>query len=150
MDRDRRDLSGCARYIKGIPMRYLARVALLLSLCLISGCASASKSQQRGLEANEPDLSPQSNSVELGNPAPTVISPDSQSIVPLDAVCFNQQCPKSSFNYLIVTRPAFLGSLNNFVTWKTSNGFRVGIVTVEWLNTTFIGRHMAERMKTGM
>jgi hypothetical protein len=67
-------------------------------------------------------------------------------------VCINIDCLASgiAINYLIVTRPVFEEALEPFIAWKTKNGFRVGLVTVEWLDLTFEGRHMAERMKTGM
>ncbi len=65
-------------------------------------------------------------------------------------ICENAVCQSVAFDYLLVTRPIFVESLREFVEWKTSLGFRVGLVTVEWLDQTFEGRHMAERMKTGM
>jgi hypothetical protein len=36
-----------------------------------------------------------------------------------------------------------------FIEWKTKKGFYVGLVTVEWLNATYPGRHLAEKMKIG-
>lgn len=53
-------------------------------------------------------------------------------------------------SYLIVTRPIFLEALIPFVNWKSGVGYRVGVVTVEWLAQRFPARHLAESMKTGM
>ncbi len=68
------------------------------------------------------------------------------------AVCLDETCMGDGvrLSYLIVTRPLFIEALTPFVNWKTTQGYRVGVVTVDWLNTRFAGRHLAERMKTGM
>jgi hypothetical protein len=70
----------------------------------------------------------------------------------LDPVCIDQGCALDGlqFNYLIVTRPKFVDALAPFISWKTENGFRVGLVTVEWLEASYPGRHLAEKMKTGI
>ncbi len=78
-----------------------------------------------------------------------------QSVAPAMAnllVCQDETCLEEgiTFNYLIVTRPMFIGSLTDFVQWKTNNGFTVGLATVEWLDASFSGENMAERMKAGM
>ncbi|UCF10279.1 MAG: hypothetical protein JSW65_00935, partial [Candidatus Bipolaricaulota bacterium] len=71
---------------------------------------------------------------------------------PPSATCIDDECRAAgtALNYLIVTRPLFLEALEPFIAWKTSEGFRVGVATVEWLCQRFSGRHVAERMKTGM
>ncbi|MBI9049755.1 MAG: hypothetical protein JEZ00_10070 [Anaerolineaceae bacterium] len=67
-------------------------------------------------------------------------------------VCIDDECLEENMeiDFLIVTRPYFVTSLEPFIAWKVQNGFRVGLVMVDWLDETFEGRHMAERMKTGM
>ncbi len=68
-------------------------------------------------------------------------------------ICQNDSCRSVGgleFNYLIVTRPIFVSALTPFINWKTSQGYRVGLVTVEWLDQNFSGRHMAEKMKAGL
>jgi hypothetical protein len=65
-------------------------------------------------------------------------------------VCRDAGCLDTSIDFLIVTRPFFETSLQPFIDWKSDNGYRVGLVSVEWLDQNFAGRHMAERMKTGM
>jgi hypothetical protein len=57
---------------------------------------------------------------------------------------------KSGLTFLVVTRPLFVPALAPFLSWKASQGFRVGVVTVEWLAASFRGRHLAEKMKTGL
>jgi hypothetical protein len=81
---------------------------------------------------------------------PLASTPD--AALPVDLVCNNETCLADGlqFDYLIVTRPKFIEALSRFVAWKTGNGFHVGLVTVEWLEATYSGRHLAEKMKTGM
>ena len=55
-----------------------------------------------------------------------------------------------ALNYLVVTRPLFMEAIIPFVNWKSGQGYRVGVVSVEWLSQRFPARHMAESMKTGM
>jgi hypothetical protein len=72
---------------------------------------------------------------------------------PLNALLLrNGECldPTTGLDYLIVTRPLFEPVLAPFVEWKTSQGFRVGLVTVDWLADAFPGRHLAEKMKNGL
>jgi hypothetical protein len=79
-------------------------------------------------------------------PPPPPAEPPPQSF----AVCYEGACPGSTIDYLIVTRPLFVEALTPFINWKSDQGFRVGVVTVEWLAGEYSGRHLAERMKTGM
>jgi hypothetical protein len=65
-------------------------------------------------------------------------------------VCRDAACLETPLDFLIVTRPFFEAALQPFIDWKSDNGYRIGLVSVEWLDQTFAGRHMAERMKTGM
>lgn len=89
-------------------------------------------------------------------PSPTIstvppIPTNSPTHESAQVVCVDQPCMDGmAFNYLIVTRPLFIEALTPFINWKTAQGFQVGLVTVEWLDANFEGRHMAERMKTGM
>ena len=87
---------------------------------------------------------------------PTVTQSPSETPTPTEEpaqlVCEDQTClePGMQLNFLIVTRPIFTSALKDFINWKTQNGFRVGLVTVDWLAATFEGRHLAEKMKTGL
>lgn len=65
-------------------------------------------------------------------------------------VCRDAACLATPLDFLIVTRPFFEAALQPFIDWKSDNGYRVGMVSVDWLDQNFAGRHMAERMKTGM
>jgi hypothetical protein len=78
------------------------------------------------------------------SPAPA--EPPAQSF----AVCYEDACLGSTIDYLIVTRPLFIEALTPFINWKSDQGYRVGVVTVEWLAGAYSGRHLAEQMKTGM
>lgn len=70
---------------------------------------------------------------------------------PVDSLaCRNAACAATTFDYLIVTRPMFVDALQPFAAWKTDAGHRVGLVTVEWLDTSQAGDHLAARMKAGM
>jgi hypothetical protein len=44
----------------------------------------------------------------------------------------------------------FVEALTPFINWKTDQGFRVGVVTAEWLVGEYPGRHLSESMKIGM
>lgn len=68
------------------------------------------------------------------------------------AVCQDEACMASglALSYLVVTRPLFTDALIPFVNWKSGQGYRVGLVTVDWLAQRFPARHLAESMKTGM
>ena len=65
-------------------------------------------------------------------------------------VCRDADCAATTFDYLIVTRPMFVDALQPFAAWKTADGHRVGLVTVDWLDASETGEHLAERMKTGL
>jgi hypothetical protein len=81
---------------------------------------------------------------------PTVPPPPTESSVQSSAVCYEDACQGSTIDYLIVTRPLFIEALTPFINWKSDQGYRVGVVTVEWLAGTYSGRHLAEQIKTGM
>ncbi len=87
---------------------------------------------------------------------PTITQSPSETPTPTEEppqlVCEDATCvePGMQLNFLIVTRPIFTSTLKDFINWKTQNGFRVGLVTVDWLAATFEGRHIAEQMKTGL
>jgi hypothetical protein len=79
-------------------------------------------------------------------------TPTSTPEVTASPMCVDETCLTDGLQleFLIVTRPMFVEALQPFIDWKSQNGFRVGLVTVEWLDAGFEGRDMAERMKTGM
>lgn len=85
-------------------------------------------------------------------PAPPAVNIVPPTVPVSMAVCQDEACMANgmSLSYLVVTRPLFVEALIPFVNWKTSQGYRVGVVTVDWLSTRFTGRHLAESMKTGM
>ncbi|MFZ5859050.1 MAG: C25 family cysteine peptidase [Chloroflexota bacterium] len=76
----------------------------------------------------------------------------STPVVTASPMCENEACLANGLQleYLIVTRPMFIETLKPFMDWKSGHGFRVGLVTVEWLDANYTGRHLAEKMKTGM
>jgi len=67
-------------------------------------------------------------------------------------ICQDETCMEDglSLSYLVVTRPLFINALTPFINWKSEQGYRVGLVTVDWLSQHFPARHLAESMKTGM
>ncbi|MFN2232442.1 MAG: C25 family cysteine peptidase [Anaerolineae bacterium] len=90
---------------------------------------------------------------EEGGIAPTVpTSPPlpTEPSVHSFAVCYQDSCLGSTIDYLVVTRPLFVEALTPFINWKSDQGYRVGVVTVDWLAGTYSGRHLAEQMKVGM
>jgi hypothetical protein len=84
---------------------------------------------------------------------PKVATAPPATAVPVSlAVCQDETCMASglTLNYLVVTRPLFTEALIPFINWKSGQGYRVGLVTVDWLSQRFPARHLAESMKTGM
>jgi len=71
---------------------------------------------------------------------------------PVQQVCTNQQCLNSNIDYLIITRPIFneSGYFQDFVKWKKDNGFKVGLLTVEWINKNYSGKNVAEKIKNAI
>jgi len=67
-------------------------------------------------------------------------------------MCLEEACLADGMQleFLIVTRPMFVEALQPFIDWKSQNGFRVGMVTVEWLEANNEGRHLAEKIKVGL
>jgi len=81
---------------------------------------------------------------------PTAEPPTTEPPVQSWAVCYDDACQDSAIDYLIVTRPLFLDALTPFINWKSDQGYRVGLVTADWLAGVYSGRHLAERMKAGL
>jgi hypothetical protein len=67
-------------------------------------------------------------------------------------VCRDETCLQEGMvmDYLVVTRPLFEAALIPFINWKTEQGFHVGLATVDWLDSAYLRRHLAEKMKAGM
>ncbi|MEM4973341.1 MAG: C25 family cysteine peptidase, partial [Candidatus Hadarchaeales archaeon] len=55
--------------------------------------------------------------------------------------------PGLRVDYLIITRPIFLGTLENFVAWKQSKGLTVAVETVDNIVNTFSGRDIPEKIR---
>ncbi|MEM2619427.1 MAG: C25 family cysteine peptidase, partial [Candidatus Hadarchaeales archaeon] len=55
--------------------------------------------------------------------------------------------PGLRVDYLIITRPIFLGTLENFVAWKQSKGLIVAVETVDNIVNTFSGRDIPEKIR---
>ncbi len=126
-------------------MKKTALVFIVFALA-ISGCNLPVPNPAPAIDS--PTLTP--------SPIPPTVTPKPTATTtatpePAQLVCVDEACIEgATFDYLIVTRPLFVEALAPFINWKTANGFRVGLVTVEWLDASFEGRHMAERIKTGM
>ncbi|MBI5047239.1 hypothetical protein HZC07_05935 [Candidatus Micrarchaeota archaeon] len=60
--------------------------------------------------------------------------------------CINGNC-SSNLDYIIITRPMFLESLNEFISFKKSQGYRVGVLTAEWINTSNQKTLLADKIK---
>lgn len=126
--------------------RTLPRRARLTLLAVIGATAAA-------LAACGGDPSGSSSApTTSGGPATTATaSVAAPTTAPVDSLaCRDADCLKTTFDYLIVTRPMFVDALQPFAAWKTDAGHHVGLVTVEWLDTSQAGDHLAARMKAGM
>jgi hypothetical protein len=64
----------------------------------------------------------------------------------------NGDCRAETIDYLIVTRPLFADSsqLQDFILWKEQRGFRVGLLTVEWIDANYQGEHVAAKIKAAV
>jgi hypothetical protein len=119
-------------------------MVLWLMIFCLTGCNLPAPSAQD-------QSTPTASAVPALQPSATIALPPTATPVPAQTICTDHACMSGvQFNYLIVTRPLFIDALTPFINWKAEQGFRVGVVTVDWLDQTFEGRHMAERMKTGM
>ena len=120
--------------------------ALLTLLFTLSACAIPTAPQT---EIPAPATPPASTNTPTQTSLPTQTSTPEVSA---SWMCVDEACLAEGMQleFLIVTRPAFVEALQPYIDWKSGNGFRVGLVTVEWLQTAFDGRHLAEKMKTGM
>ncbi|MFA4890849.1 MAG: S-layer homology domain-containing protein [Candidatus Gracilibacteria bacterium] len=53
----------------------------------------------------------------------------------LTGLCYNNECENEDPDYVIITRPLFINAIQDFVEWKQDNGFQVGVLTVDYINT---------------
>lgn len=51
----------------------------------------------------------------------------------LNGLCYDIDCLDKNPNYIIITRPLFLDTIQDFVEWKGENNFEVGVLTVEFI-----------------
>lgn len=49
-------------------------------------------------------------------------------------LCYDQKCETEKPDYVIITRPVFLDVLEGFIQWKQKNGFKVGVLTVDYIH----------------
>jgi hypothetical protein len=73
--------------------------------------------------------------------------------VKLPATASNQSCSDASCeairpSYFIITRPLFVQSLQPFIAWKKTQGFTVGIITAEYIDTVYSGSTVSEKIKS--
>ena len=65
-----------------------------------------------------------------------------------DDVTFNGWSDNDGTNYTIITSDAFLPVLSDFIDWKTSLGFKVQVVTVNDILSTYAGRDNPEKIRS--
>lgn len=51
-------------------------------------------------------------------------------------LCYNADCDGKLPDYVIITRPLFLNTIQDFIKWKQDNGFKVGVLTVDYIHST--------------
>lgn len=67
---------------------------------------------------------------------------------PKNQVCSNEDCKnENTVDYLIISRPLFEDALQPFVKWKSDNGFKIGFVTVDYIDANYSGHNVAEKIK---
>lgn len=50
-------------------------------------------------------------------------------------LCYDAECVGEDPDYVIITRPLFLAEIQNFIEWKTNQGFKVGVLTVDYIDS---------------
>ena len=50
-------------------------------------------------------------------------------------LCYDAKCAGEDPDYVIITRPLFLEEIQNFIEWKTNQGFKVGVLTVDYIDS---------------
>ena len=51
--------------------------------------------------------------------------------------CYNSECDNKKTTFVIITRPKFVDTIQDFINWKIKNGFTVGVLTVEHINQIY-------------
>ena len=65
--------------------------------------------------------------------------------------CLNSECNTlTNISFLIITRPLFVSNLSEFIKWKKETGFKVGILTVEWINENFAGENLGIKVRNAL
>ena len=121
----------------------VAVASVMVSSLLLVGCSGDDAAP--AATSSAPAVASTTDPTSAPTTAPATTEPIVDSLV-----CTNADCATTTFDYLIVTRPMFVDSLQTFAAWKTADGHRVGVATVEWLDASQPGDHLAERMKAGM
>ncbi len=62
-------------------------------------------------------------------------------------LCYEGDCEKQNPDYVVITRPLFMNALQDFIKWKTDNGYKVGIITAEYIDKNYPGANTAIKMK---
>lgn len=66
----------------------------------------------------------------------------------VSASCLNQECQDRNLNFLIITRPLFLDSLQEFIQWKYEEfNFKVGILTLEYISENYEGEDLGIKIR---
>lgn len=62
-------------------------------------------------------------------------------------LCYDEDCLNEDPTYIIITRPLFLDTIQDFIQWKTDAGFEVGILTVDYIAESWGDENLAVSMK---
>ncbi|MFA4891223.1 MAG: C25 family cysteine peptidase [Candidatus Gracilibacteria bacterium] len=68
-------------------------------------------------------------------------------IVGWDGYCLDSECNNKNPTFVIITRPLFIDAIQDFVEWKITNGFTVGVLTLEYINQIYSEGNPAKNMK---
>jgi len=111
-------------------MRSETTLLVSVLLLLLLGCTqapSAPEEPENLTPVAPPHLPPVSN-LTVEEPVENI------TIAPVRHYCVDSECDNwTSIDYLIVTRPLFLESLDEFAEWKAGRGFSVGVFTADWM-----------------
>jgi|GEM_PF-656767 len=59
----------------------------------------------------------------------------------------NDKSVKSLYDYVIITTPSCSSSVSSLVDWKQSLGYNVNIVTKEWINSSYNGNDIQQKIR---
>jgi hypothetical protein len=65
------------------------------------------------------------------------------------AICKNENCTNKGLDLVIISREMFQNDLSTYAEWRRASGYKVGIITAEWIEKKYQGR-TSEKIKKAL